>query len=101
MLVNEMFRHFIRREMMGKFKAELSPAMPVLEEALRTIYAHESRQGELYDVSAFWDKYQDTASCFVKEDLVKQVLAENSDISKCLGSLSALATGSSPGADLF
>ena len=101
MLVNEMFRHLIRLEMMEKFTAELSPAMPVLEEALRTIYAHESRQGELYDFSAFWDKYKDTASCFVKEELVKQVLAENSDISKCLGSLSALATGSSLGADLF
>ena len=54
MLVNEMLRHFIRLEMMTKFKAELSPSMPVLEEALRTIFAHESRQ-ELYDFSSFWE----------------------------------------------
>jgi hypothetical protein len=101
MLVVEMFRHLIRLDMMEKFQAELSPAMPVLEEALRTIYAHESRQAEFYDFSAFWDKYKDTAKCFVKDELVKQVLSESSDISKCLGPLSALATGSSLGADLF
>jgi hypothetical protein len=100
MLVNEMFRHFIRLEMMTKFKAELAPSMPVLEEALRTIFAHESRQ-DLYDFSTFWEKYHDTAGCFVKEELVKQVLAETSDIAKCLGPLSALATGSALGADLF
>jgi hypothetical protein len=101
MLVTELFKHFLRLDMMQVFKLELAPAMRVLEESLRTIFAHESRTAVDYDFSVFWQKYNVCAKLFVKQELVDQVLTEKHDVSKCLGPLSALATGSTLGADMF
>ena len=100
-LVQEIFAAFVRLKMLSTFEAELRQVLPILEESLLTIFKAESRLERGYAVDSFWTKYKPTAKLFLDEKMVDKVLAETENWSRCTPELSALATASNLGVEVF
>lgn len=101
MLVQEVFSAFSRLTMLEKFHNEIQPVLPILEQSLLTIFRNESKTQKGYGFDIFWSRYKSTAALFLKVEFVERVLGEDQDWSRCTSELSALATGSALGIELF
>jgi hypothetical protein len=101
MLTQEIFATFARLNMLDQFPNEIAPAKPILEQCLITIYNSDSKSQKEYGFDLFWQKYKKTACLFLSVPFVERVLAETEDWAKCTPELSALATGSQLGTELF
>ena len=100
-LVQEVFGTFARLDMLRMFAKEIAPAKHILEHSLITIYNAESKGQTDYGFDTFWVKYNKTARLFLHVPFVARVLAETEDFCNCIPEISALATGSVLGTELF
>jgi hypothetical protein len=100
-LVHEVFAAWSRMGMMQDVQREIAVVLPMLETSLHTLYHHECKKDDEYNVEQFWKRYKVTASLFLNVASVEKVLAEKNDWANVSYELSSLSTGSQLGVELF